>query len=122
MLKTSTILDTALVSEDWELAEKDFKPAAVMIQQRKGVTVLPWFRFVYADGDNSRVEMCFASHLVAVTGGGLAALLLAVANQRVVRLSEPTGNEARFGVRGLGANSHNGPAIHEITVHKFEGR
>ena len=54
--------------------------------------VLPYFRFVYAEGDDARIEIAFASHLVTVTGHGLTALLAAVSTQRVVRVIQPTTN------------------------------
>ncbi len=117
----STIPESALVSEDWQLAEEDgSKPASLLIQLRRQAHVLPWFRFVYAEGDNAQIQVAFASHLLTITGNGLAALLVAIAAQRVVRLILPTENETKFGVRGLGAVKYHGPGITDITVEKFK--
>jgi hypothetical protein len=60
------------------------------------------------------------SLLVTVTGHGLAALLAAVSAHRVVRLIQPTENEAKFSVRGTAAFDYRGPGIDSITVQKFE--
>jgi hypothetical protein len=110
-----------LVSEDWQLADDDGpKPPSLVVQLRRRVYVLPWFRFVYAEGDNAQVQVAFASHMVTITGNGLAALLAALATQRVVRLIQPTENEAAFGVRGPGAGRYTGPAIIDISVAPFK--
>ncbi len=117
----STIPQTALVSEDWQLCgDGDTKPLALVIQLRRRAYVLPWFRFVYADGDNVQIQIAFASHLVTIAGNGLAALLTALATQLVVRLIQPTENEAKFGVRGPGSARYDGPGITDITVEKFK--
>jgi hypothetical protein len=117
----STIPQTALVSEDWQLCgDGDTKPLSLVVQLRRRAYVLPWFRFVYAEGDNAQIQIAFASHLVTVSGNGLAALLTALATQLVVRLIQPTENEAKFDVRGPGAARYHGPAITDITVEKFK--
>jgi hypothetical protein len=66
------------------------------------------------------VKIAFASHLVTVGGHGLAALLAALATHRVVRVIQPTENEAKFGVRGTGSLKCNGPSITDITVEEFK--
>jgi hypothetical protein len=115
------IPESALVSEDWQLADDDgHKPASLVVQLRRGAFVFPWFRFAYAEGDNSIVRVVFASHSIEITGSGLAALLAALAGQRVIRVIEPSENEAKFSVRGANAGRYQGPAIHSITVTKFE--
>jgi hypothetical protein len=120
-MSASTIIpESALVSEDWQLAEDGSKPASLIVQLRRRLHILPWFRFVYADGDNSLVKLAFASHGVTVTGHGLAALLAAVAGQRVLRLIQPTENEAKFGVRGPAASKYSGPSIDDISVEQFQ--
>jgi hypothetical protein len=68
------------VSEDWQLTEEGAKPASLLVQLRHEVYVLPWFRLVYVQGDDSEVEMVFASHLVTVTGHGLSTLVSAIAS------------------------------------------
>jgi hypothetical protein len=118
---TTTITESALVSEDWQLAAEDgTKPTALVIQLRRRAHVLPWFRFIYAEGDNTQVQIAFASHMVTITGSGLAALLAALAIQRVIRIVQPTESEAKFSVRGPAAGKYTGPAITNITVEKFK--
>ena len=85
------------------------KPVSASFSCVRSAYVLPYFRFVYAEGDNSQVKIAFASHLVTVSGNGLAALLAALASQQVVRLIQPTENEAKFGVRGTGCRVAPGP-------------
>ena len=109
------------VSEDWQLEDMDgAKPASLVVQMRRTAHVFPWFRFVCAEGDNGQIKITFASHLVTVTGNGLAALLAAVSSQRVVRIIQPSENEAKFGVRGPGAASIHGPCITDITIQEFK--
>ena len=117
----STIPESALASEDWQLAAEDSaKPVSLVIQLRRRAHVLPWFRFVHAEGDNTQVEILFPSHVVTVTGNGLAALLAALATQRVIRIVQPTENEAKFGVRGPGTGRYTGPSITDISVAPFK--
>jgi len=113
--------ESALASEDWQLAAEDApKPISLVVQRRREVLVLPWFRFVYAAGDNTQVEIVFATHVVNVEGFELAALLAAVSFQNVIRLIEPSEKEARFGVRGAHGNKQMGPGIQSIAVSKVE--
>ena len=121
MSLSNGIYPSELASEDWKCADENAnKPASLIVQLRRRVVVLPWFRFVSAEGDNMAVDIGFASHAVRVTGTGLTALLVGHANQRVIRIMEPSENEAQFGVRGERAARCSGPAIHSITVHKFD--
>lgn len=120
-MSTSTIPGSELASEDWQLADHDgSKPASLVVQLRRRAYVLPYFRFICAEGDNSQVKIAFASHLLTVNGHGLAALLGALATHRVVRVIQPTENEAKFDVRGTGSTRYNGPSITEITVEEFK--
>jgi hypothetical protein len=109
-------------SEDWQLAGEDGskKPASLVVQMRRRAYVLPYFRFIYAEGDNGLVRIAFASHIVTVTGHGLAALIAALAMNGVARISQPTENEARFGVRGVGMAKYSGPSITDISVEEFK--
>jgi hypothetical protein len=117
----STIPESALASEDWQLAADDsMKPVSLVIQLRRRAYVLPWFRFVCSEGDNTQIEIAFASHMVTVAGTGLAALLAALATQRVIRIVQPTENESKFGVRGPSAGRYTGPSITDITVAPFK--
>ena len=116
MSVSNGITDAALVSEDWQLAPDEHRPISVVFQLRRGVHGFPWIRLSHFEGDNTIVVMDFATHTVTVTGQGLAALLAAIAGQRLIRVMEPSENEAKFGVRGTG--KYSGPAIHSITVKK----
>jgi hypothetical protein len=109
---------TELASEDWQLANNGVseRPSSLVVQLRRRAYVLPYFRFIYAEGDNALVKIAFASHMVTVIGHGLAALLGALAINVVVRIIQPTENEARFGVRGPGSANYSGPSIIDITV------
>jgi hypothetical protein len=116
----SAISESAINSPDWQVAEEDaHKPASLVVQLRRAAFLFPWFRFVYAEGDNVQVEIVFATHAVQIKGHGLAALLAALAGQRVIRVMEPSENEAQFGVRGAKASKYHGPGIHSISVTKF---
>jgi len=88
----------------------------LVVQLRRFAYVLPWFRFVYAEGDDSTVLIVIGAHMIKVEGYGLSALLCPLAGHRVARLIQPTGNEAKFGVRGLDAESVSGPGITSISV------
>lgn len=113
----SAVHMSALGSEDWELTDEPGpKPGCLIVQLRRRAHVMPWFRFAYAEGDNGGIVAVFASHIVTVSGHGLAVLLAAISTQRVVRLIQPTENEAKFGVRGPGAARYDGPSITEISV------
>ncbi len=113
----STVTTSAWASEDWQLeTNADLKPTHLVIQLRRRAHVFPWMRFVYAEGDDGLVKLAFATHMVTVTGHGLAALLAALAAQQVARIMQPTENEAKFGVRGPHAGSYTGPSVTEITV------
>ena len=116
----SASLDSVSASADWHVAKADEqKPESLLVHSRRAVFVFPWFRFVYAEGDNARAELVFSTHAISVTGQGLAALLAAFAGQRVIRIIEPSENEASFAVRGPGACKHDGRAVDYIKVTKF---
>lgn len=120
-MSTTTTQGSELASEDWQLVEDGGpKPSSLVVQLRRCAYVLPYFRFVYAEGDNSQVKIAFASHMITVRGHGLAALLAEFSTQRVVRVIQPTENEAKFGVRGPGSVKYNGPSITDITVEDFK--
>ena len=110
------LTESAIESPDWQLATKENTPVSLVVQQRAGVHIFPWMRFVYAEGNNSIVKLAFASHVVTIEGQGLAALLVAVAAHGVFRVIEPTDREVQFGVRGNGPNRYSGPSIQSISV------
>ena len=116
-MSATTLPGSDSVSEDWQVAaDNSSKPVALIIELRTQVYILPWFRFVYAEGTQEQIKLQFASHVIAISGHGLAALLGPIAAQRLRRISEPTGNEAKFGVRGPDAAAYRGPGITEIVV------
>ena len=88
----------------------------MIIQLRRGAHIFLWFRFAYAEGDNSHVKIVFDTHSVSVSGHGLAVLLAALTTHRVVKLIQPTENEAKLGVRGDSQDRYAGPAVTSITV------
>ena len=116
-MSTTPVPASAWASKDWQLeTNADLKPAHLVVQLRRRAHVLPWMRFVFAEGDNDQVKIAFASHTVTVAGHGLAALLAALAAQQVVRIIQPSENEAKFGVRGSNAGRYTGPGVTDITV------
>jgi hypothetical protein len=63
------------VSEDWQIDESDTKPPSFVVQLRKSAVVLPWFRFVYAEGDDSPNRDCLCvpqGHGAGPRPGGVA--------------------------------------------------
>jgi hypothetical protein len=121
MFASTIVPKSAIESPDWQLADADGpKPASLVVQLRRGAFVFPWFRFVYAEGDNTRVTIIWTTHAIQVTGHGLAALLAALSGHRVIRLIEPSEHEGTFDVRGPAAAKYNAPVIRQITVTKFE--
>jgi hypothetical protein len=112
--------ESASVSEDWQLAADDLKSPSLVVALRRSAHIFPWFRFAYAEGDNSLVKIAFATHMVTVSGHGLAALLADLAGQRVLRIIQPTENEAKFGVRGAGSMRQSGPGITDISVEAIQ--
>jgi len=51
--------------------------------------VLPWSRFIYAEGDLTEVVAAFSTHDVVVRGCGLDRLLADLAAQRVTGVRQP---------------------------------
>ena len=117
---SSTNTNNTASASDWTLAKDEHKAVSLIVHQRRSSLVLPWFRFVYAQGDDSKLQLIFATHLVSINGEGLGPLLEAAAANRVLSVTEPTQNEAKFGVRGPNAGDHDSAAIHSITVEKFK--
>lgn len=73
--------------------------------------VFPWLRFVYAEGDPSRVRIEFASYRFAVSGHRLAAMLAMLSDQRMVRLLHSTGKEGKFDICGASQPKHADPSV-----------
>ena len=112
-MSAATIPGSGSASEDWQITpENGPKPVSLVIELRRQAFILPWFRFVYAEGNHEQLKVQFASHAVAITGHGLTALLGAIASQRVLRISQPTENEAKFSVRGQMTSAYRRPRNH----------
>jgi len=104
-MRSNTTLESVIENLDWQIAPEDgAKPLSLAVQQRRRAWVFPWHRFVWAEGDNSEVQIAFATHLIKISGHGLAALLAALATQRVVLISQPTESEATFREAFAGVN------------------
>jgi hypothetical protein len=113
----STMPESALVSEDWELAEDGHKATCVLVQLRRSIHVMPWFRFAYAEGNSSKIHVDFGGHSFTVIGDGLYSLLEAVAQHRVIRLIQPMQMEVKMNLRGEAGVSQAGrPVIKQILV------
>jgi hypothetical protein len=120
-MSTTTVPVSELVSEDWQLAEENNdRPTNLTVHLRRRTHILPYFRLICAEGDDSQVLISFASHSVKITGHGLEALLAALSTQSVVSLIQPTENEAKFGIRGPNAIKIDGPAITGMAVVRTE--
>ena len=67
----------------------DHRAPALEIAVPKCTYVLPWNRFLYAEGDSSEIRAFFSTHDLAVQGCGLDQLLTDLAGQRVTVLKQP---------------------------------
>jgi hypothetical protein len=113
----ASVTEPSDTSEDWELVEEGHRAASIMIQWRRSIRVYPWFRFAKAEGDNSSVDLEFGDDVITVNGNRLHLLLRAIAEHRVLRLIQPTENEAKFNVRGENAVRQIGrPTITQILI------
>jgi hypothetical protein len=111
------VADPSDTSEDWELVEEGLRAASIMIQWRRSIRVYPWFRFTKAEGNTDTVSLEFGDDVITVTGKRLHVLLRAIAEHRVLRLIQPTENEAKFDVRGDNATRQTGrPTITQILI------
>ena len=53
----SASLESVSASADWHVVKADEqKPESLLVHSRRAVFVFPWFRFVYAEGDNTREQ------------------------------------------------------------------
>jgi hypothetical protein len=106
---------SGLESKDWLMPDdKEGNPASLVVQLRRRAHIFPWFRFVFAEGNDSAATIYFATHNIKVSGYGLGALLKAVALQRIHTMIQPTENEARFSLRN--DEPYAGPGINLIIV------
>jgi len=113
-MSTASVIEP---SEDWELSPDGYRAASLIVQWRRSMQVYPWFRFNKAKGNGSSVDLEFDDDVITVTGKRLDVLLRAVAEHRVLRLIQPTENEAKFDVRGDKATLQTGrPTITQILI------
>ena len=72
----------------WTVSTEQRTPGIQLILLKR-TFVLPWSRFLYAEGDVSEIRAAFSTHDVVVRGCGLDRLLEDLAAQRVTALHEP---------------------------------
>ena len=88
-------MNTASVDKNnapWVISAADQPPALEIVLLRHTV-IISWSQFVYAEGGADEARIAFASHDVAVKGSGLAALLRAIAANRVSLIRESERSE-----------------------------
>jgi hypothetical protein len=116
----SSIPHTGSASESWLLADEDGAPSSsLMVQLRRRALVLPYRRFLYAQGNDGEVQIAFASHLITVTGHGLGSLLIALATQQALRLIQPAESEATLNSRGPETATPGRISICKIAIEPF---
>jgi hypothetical protein len=72
--------------------------------------------FKKAEGNHSSVDLEFGDDTITVTGNRLDVLIRAIAEHRVVRLIQPTENEAKFDVRNGAVRQTGRPTITQILI------
>jgi hypothetical protein len=108
--------DTDNTSEDWELAEPCERAMSLTVVWNRSTRIYPWYRFTRATGTPRSVELDFNGDLITVVGNRVHTLLPAIAEQRLISLTQPTENEVKFDVR-LGSVKQTGRStIHQILI------
>jgi len=104
-------------SEDWQLVAEGHRAASLIVERPRKLLVLPWCMFASASGESSRVKVRFAPNTtVIITGKRLDTLLQAVAEYRLLRITQPTGNEAKFDYRSGSGVQTGRPTISTIEI------
>jgi hypothetical protein len=117
----SSIPSLGSASEDWLLTDEDgSRSASLVVQLRRRTLVLPYRRFLYAEGNNAQVQIAFASHLITVTGHGLASLLTALAAREALRLIQPAESDVKVDNPESNMAKHASPVISKITIEPFQ--
>ena len=80
------------VDVPWTISTEQRMPGIQFVLLQR-TFVLPWNRFLYAEGDPSEVYIAFTTHDVNLKGCGLDRLLADLAAQRVATLVEPARTE-----------------------------
>ena len=116
----SSIPNSGSGSENWLLADEDGAPStSLMVQSRRRALVLPYRRFLYAQGNDAQVQIAFASHLITVTGHGLGSLLIALAAQQALRLIQPAESEVTISSLGPDTAAASRLSICKIAIEPF---
>lgn len=76
------------VQVPWAVTTEQRAPA-LQITVPKCTYVLPWSRFLYAEGDSSEIRAFFSTHDFVIQGCGLGHLFTDLAAQRVTVLKQP---------------------------------
>ena len=116
----SSIPHSGSASESWLLADEDGAPStSLMVQLRRRALVLPYRRFLYAQGNDAEVQIAFASHLITVTGHGLGSLLIALATQQALRLIQPAESDVTICSTGSDTAAPGRVSICKIAIEPF---
>src|SRR5215472_617538 len=99
--------------DEWRVVARE-RSTGLEIVLLKRTYVLPYSQFLYAEGGDDEIRLVFATHDVVVSGSGLSSILADLAEQRIMRLNEPTRAER---LNGLGVAS-----IRQIRVEKADER
>jgi hypothetical protein len=94
--------------------------AALVVQLRRRAFVLPYSRFLYAEGNNAQVQIAFASHLITITGHGLASLLTALAARQPLRLIQPAESDVKLDNPESNIAKPAGRVICKIAIEPFQ--
>jgi hypothetical protein len=107
-------------SESWLLSDEGgVRSASLFVQLRRRALVLPYCRFLYAQGNDAQVQIAFASHLITVTGHGLGSLLTALAAQQALRLIQPAESEVTLCSPGPDTAAPGRLSICKIAIEPF---
>ena len=87
------------VTVPWTVSTDQRLPGIQLILLKR-TFVLPWNRFLYAEGDPSEVYAAFTTHDVTVEGCGLDRLLADLAAHRVVSIQEPARTDQFLTAKG----------------------
>jgi hypothetical protein len=108
-------------SENWLLTdENSSQSASLVVHLRRRSLVLPYCRFLYAEGNNAQVQIAFASHLITVTGHGLASLLTALAARQALRLIQPAESDVKVDNPESNMAKHASLVISKIAIEPFQ--
>jgi len=117
-MSSTPILGSA---SEWLLTdENSSQSASLVVQLRRRALVLPYCRFLYAEGNNAQVQIAFASHLITVSGHGLEPLLTALAARQALRLIQPAESDVKVDNPESNMAKHASPVISKIAIEPFQ--